>query len=200
MIRFGEPDFLDHTGPCPKDLHAMNAVTVSAVGTYFAAALVLAALVLAGCGVGPAPPADQEGGTANTAGFASIGTYAADAAAAPALGIILDPSGRVVGVEAGGAAQQAGVTGGDTIVTLDGVAIAPVLAGATNGQQLLSDSEAINALRNKIAAGKALKLDLLRNGQPVTLDVTPALRSGQPTPTAVPRDELYLMADRSART
>lgn len=165
------------------------------------ATMALLGLVVAsptGCGSpassAPAPRAAQADQAIESD---SIGTYAASEAseAGFTLGVITDQTGRVVDVEAGSAAQQAGVQKGDVLIALDDVPVAPALDAASAGGEVRIDHAQLHSLQNKIAAGKAMNVMVQRDGQQVNLDITPARRQGQPdqpTPTAVPPDHLYM--------
>lgn len=170
-----------------------------------------AALLVAGCGTNigsagvPAPTPNSGASTVNDPSAAVAPTsYLSDTISlykpeedyiqgAPVLGLVVDRKGTVIAVEPKGAAAQAGIAVGDSIVALDGTPFAAPLAAAA--QSNLMDVPAMQDARSRVAQGQPLKLTLSRAGQERTLDVQPANRVGQPgqaTPTPVPADQLYM--------
>jgi S1-C subfamily serine protease len=102
----------------------------------------------------------------------------------PELGIVIDTNFEVVEVQPGSAAERAGIQQGDLLEMLA-------------GESFEEPVEAFVAFRDYIQAnpGKAVPLSLKRKGQPVTLDVVPALpiaSPGGPTPTPLPDEWAHL--------
>jgi S1-C subfamily serine protease len=129
-------------------------------------ALLTVLVFVAGCGAAP-----------------SRGQMPAEGAMpAPNLGITTDGQLVVVAVEPGSAAQQAGITRGDVLVSLDNH---PITAASYMD------------IRRRIAgvpAGQTLPMVVQRAGQVVSLRVTfapPPPRPNQPTATAVPPSQFY---------
>lgn len=98
----------------------------------------------------------------------------------PVLGVVVDRNLRVVDLEAGGAAEKAGIRKGDMITKINATSVASS-----------NDSKRIVRQMN---SGQAVTITLTRGGQELTLSVLPAGRQGGPglpTPTAVPTDLDY---------
>ncbi len=99
---------------------------------------------------------------------------------APVLGVVVDQNLRVVDVEAGSAADQAGIRRGDVIKMLENVPVA-------------APDEAARVIR-QARVGQKLAISVGRDNMEITLEAhlaRPVARPGQPTPTPVPADEYY---------
>ena len=151
----------------------------AALGIVSLALLTLAALL------SRRPPAQEA--SVGIAPITSVGTAPITVASvvissygAPVLGVVVDRNLRVVGLDAGGAAEQAGIRKGDTITKVNA---APV-ASSSDGKRIVRQA----------TGGQALALTLTRDGQELTISVLPGNREGgpgQPTPTPVPSDLDY---------
>lgn len=98
----------------------------------------------------------------------------------PVLGLVVDENLNVVDVEKGSAAEKAGVLKGDKITQVSGVNVKSGI-----------DAKRMMGGVNK---DKGVALSINRNSEQLNIIVGvgyPPARSGQPTPTAVPPNEIY---------
>jgi S1-C subfamily serine protease len=94
---------------------------------------------------------------------------------APELGLVVDQRMKVLHVEAGSAAERAGIQRDDVLEAIEGV---PVNAPDKAAKQKISGSQ----------PGQKLHIRLQRKGKAMELDAIsspPPSHSGQPTPTPV---------------
>lgn len=107
---------------------------------------------------------------------------------APVIGITADKGLRVLDIESGSTAERAGIQPGDILQRVNNVSLAPAIdvAGVWN---------IIYQVRSVIdqSGGQTLPLVVSRNGRLLTLAVLPAANPhpNQPTPTAVPQEQVY---------
>ena len=99
----------------------------------------------------------------------------------PVLGLVVDQRMNVLEIEMGSAAEKAGVKRGDVLKRLGGTGVTSAAEARGRFQQAKK--------------GENMAVIVARGGQDMTLQVTVATRPdrpGQPTPTAVPQDQMYL--------
>lgn len=100
---------------------------------------------------------------------------------APVLGVVVDARLRVLHVETGSAAEEAGIRAGDVLVSLGSTS----LTGPGAGKGLVWQA---------MRAGQTMNVALVRDGRSlaVTAQPRPPKRwRGMPTPTFVPYDQYY---------
>jgi S1-C subfamily serine protease len=114
----------------------------------------------------------------------SMGTPVASFASYPSsvLGVVIDPAGKVLYVEPGSAAEQAGISRNDLLQKVNNLSV------NSARQQVRSAVQAAKP-------GQSLIVMLQRNGNEFILNVKPsppASRSGMVTATPVPTSDDYL--------
>lgn len=136
----------------------------------------LLVLALIGCGVTACGSAQTPPQSAFPG--ATIATLAGEAAAAPVLGVVIDDTNRILHVEPGSAADQAGFHINDILVSVDGVSFQSQQAQA---KELLHTSQSAHSI------------DVDRAGSRITIPVMPAApHFSEPTPTPVLPPNVYL--------
>lgn len=114
----------------------------------------------------------------------STGTPVTSFASYPSavFGVVIDQNGKVLYVEPGSAAEQAGIARGDVLEDV-------------NNQAVNSEREQVRTTIRESIKDHVLIVKLKRNGNEVLLNVKPsppAPRPGMATPTPVPASEDYL--------
>jgi S1-C subfamily serine protease len=138
--------------------------------------IVLLAALLTGCA--SQPPATNSSSLASSG---SIVLYAA-----PVIGLTLNQDLRVLDVQPGSAAEQAGIQRGDVLAK---IGTTPLEAGIPSATLLGLVQDLIAA-----QAHQAVQLTVVRDGQEIAVAVQPTAPNGtpnQPTPTAVPANQVY---------
>jgi predicted metalloprotease with PDZ domain len=151
--------------------------TPMALRKMLAATLLAAALTMIGCG-SSVPQATPT----STPQMGSFG-LGAGSQLAPVLGVTLDFEGRVLHVEARGAAEAAGLQQGDLLQSIDGLPV--------QRKHLREISSAIAGT----PAGELITIVLERDNVAQELKAAPRPPAGQlnqPTATVVPADQYYL--------
>ena len=93
---------------------------------------------------------------------------------APVLGVLIDEDGKVVYVEPGSAAEEAGITRGDLLETIAGIAV--------------DKREDVRVIVRGASSDQFLKVKIKRNGSEIELSIRsrpPTPRTGKATPTPV---------------
>ncbi len=135
---------------------------------------VLLAALLVGCAL------PTSTGNSPSPSASSIGSRGS-----PTLGLTLDETLQVIDVQRGSAAEQAGIQRGDVLAKIESTPLeagTPASTLLTLAQNLISQTQ------------QAVPLTLQRGGQEIVISVlpmVPASMPNQPTPTAVPADQVY---------
>jgi S1-C subfamily serine protease len=114
----------------------------------------------------------------------SMGTPVASFASYPSavIGVVIDQNGKVLDVEPGSAAEQAGIARGDVLEDVNNTAVN-------------LEREKVRTTIRESMSDQVLNVKLKRNGNEVFVNVKPSPptpRPGSPTPTPVPASEDYL--------
>ena len=136
--------------------------------------VLMAAMLAAGC---TTPPPTQVPAPTNTPQEEVAAPSMVDFPAR-VLGIVVDQDMRVLHVESGSAADQAGLHVGDVLETLNGV---PFSDNAERVKELIRSTERV-------------QVTFQRSGENMTLEIIPAPPPGRPnlpTPTPVPPSQDY---------
>jgi S1-C subfamily serine protease len=145
-------------------------------------------LVMACGSTGSPPPASFESRVATPTG--NIREVSFTLEPAPQFGLVLDKEMRVIDVEEGGAADEAGVWVGDVLTALNGDPLSSLDSLAEVGAAFRAVGE-----RALLPEAAPASVTVRRGGSEETIEIVPAAspaRPGQPTPTAVPADQQYI--------
>ena len=112
--------------------------------------------------------------------------------AAPQLGIVFDKTMKVVDVDLGSVAEQAGIQKGDLLISVDDVSFSEEMERVKALVYESPGEEAYKELQERgVWNGITRRLKLERDGKALEVEITPAPLTwwgSNPTPTAVPTD------------
>ena len=146
--------------------------------------IVLLAALLVGC-AGEPPTASSTSTQESSSLLSAQESGSIGSRGSPTLGLTLDETFQVIDMQRGSAAEQAGIQRGDVLAEIE---FTPLEAGTP-------PSSLLTLVQNLISqTQQAVPLTLLRGGQEIVITVlpmAPASMPNQPTPTAVPADQVY---------